>query len=239
MKFTVLTIFPEFFPGPLGFSLAGKTHNKLWELNIINIREFAHDIHRTVDDKPCGGGNGMIMKADILGEAIESVISKTKFDRLLYPSPRGKLLTQNKVIEVAKAENLLFLCGRFEGVDQRVIDYFGFEEISIGDYVLSGGELATCVMIDSILRHIPGIIKNNNVHEDESFHQVAGIKGILEYPQYTKPQIWKNIPVPEILFSGNHAKINQYRAKAALEYTQKNRPDLIANSAFTAKKKKT
>ena len=227
MKFTILTIFPEFFPGPLGFSLFGKSYKTLWDLEIISIRDFTKDIHKTVDDKPFGGGSGMIMKPDVLGDAIEYAMSKTKYDRLLYPSPRGRILNQEIVREYAHEQNILFLCGRYEGVDQRIIEYYNFEEVSLGDYIISGGELATSVIIDSILRHIPGIIKGQEVHDDESFHQIAGVKGILEYSQYTRPQTWKNIPVPETLSSGNHKKINEFRLQNALDYTKKNRPDLL------------
>ena len=230
MKFTILTLFPEFFPGPLGYSLSGKSYKKLWDLEIIQIRDFAHDIHKTVDDKPFGGGSGMVMRADIVGNAIEFALSKTKYDRLIYPSPRGKILNQKLVQNYSCEQNLLFLCGRYEGVDQRVIDYYNFEEITIGDYVLSGGELATAVIIDGILRHIPGIIKNDHVHQEESFHQISGVEGILEYPQYTRPQIWNNMVVPEELSSGHHAKIEKFRLKSAIEYTNKNRPDLIINT---------
>ena len=227
MKFTILTLFPEFFPGPLSFSLLGKSYKKLWDLEIIAIRDFAKDVHKTVDDKPFGGGSGMIMRADVLGDAIDYAAGKTNYDRFIYPSPRGKVLSQALVKDYSTEQNILFLCGRYEGIDQRLIEYYNFEEVSIGDYIISGGELATSIIIDSILRHLPGVIKNQNVHEDESFHQVAGIEGILEYPQYTRPHTWKGTPVPEILASGNHQKINNYRLESAIEYTRKNRPDLL------------
>ena len=162
MKFTILTLFPDFFPGPLDFSLSGKSYNKLWELELINIRDFATDNHKKVDDKPCGGGSGMVMKPDVIGNAMDHLLAQQHYDRLIYPSPRGKIYKQQHAHDLVKAENILFLCGRYEGVDQRVIDHYNFEEYSIGDYILSGGEIATAVMIDSILRHLPGNIQNNH-----------------------------------------------------------------------------
>jgi len=227
MKFTILTLFPDFFPGPLTVSLTGKSYNKLWDIELINLRDFGVGLHKKVDDKPYGGGSGMVMKADVIGNAIDYAISKHKYDRLIYPSPRGKIFRQPDACVLAKEQNILFLCGRYEGVDQRVIDYYNFEEYSIGDYVLSGGEIATTIIIDSILRHLPGNIKNEHVHHDESFHQILGIDNILEYPQYTRPLQWKEMHVPEILTSGDHKKVEEYRRSEALAYTKKNRPDLI------------
>jgi tRNA (guanine37-N1)-methyltransferase len=227
MKFTILTLFPDFFPGPLAFSLSGKSLNKLWSIELINVRDFAEPPHFKIDDKPCGGGSGMVMRADVIGKAIDVALSKQKFDHLLYPSPRGKIFKQHHARKLVTSENILFLCGRYEGVDQRIIEYYNFEEFSIGDYVLSGGEIATTVMIDSILRHLPGNIKNNHVHQDESFHQILGIENILEYPQYTKPITWKGQTVPEILISGDHKKVGEYKLKQAIDYTKKNRPDLL------------
>jgi len=227
MKFTILTLFPDFFPGPLDFSLSGKSYNKLWELELVNLRDYATAPHHRVDDKPCGGGSGMVMKADVLGNAIDHTLSKGHYDRLIYPSPRGKIFKQHHAQDLIQSKNILFLCGRYEGVDQRIIDYYQFEEYSIGDYVLSGGEIAATVMIDSILRHLPGNIKNNHVHHDESFHQILGIENILEYPHYTRPLNWKNMQVPEILISGDHKKVDEYKRNQALEYTKKNRPDLL------------
>lgn len=227
MKFTILTLFPDFFPGPLAFSISGRSYNKLWNIELINIRDFAKNKHQKVDDSPCGGGSGMVMKADVVGDAIDYALSKQKYDRMLYPSPRGKIFKQNHARELVKSENILFLCGRYEGVDQRIIEYYNFEEYSIGDYVLSGGEIATTVLIDAILRHLPGNIKNDHVHQDESFHQILGVENLLEYPQYTRPINWRGISVPEILISGDHKKVGEYKLKQAIEYTKKNRPDLI------------
>lgn len=169
----------------------------------------------------------MVMKADVIGEAIDYALATQKYDRLLYPSPRGKIFKQKHAREFVTAENILFLCGRYEGVDQRIIEYYNFEEYSIGDYILSGGEIATTVMIDSILRHLPGNIRNDHVHQDESFHQILGVNNLLEYPQYTKPICWKGHEVPEVLISGDHKKVAEYKLKQAIQYTKKNRPDLL------------
>jgi tRNA (guanine37-N1)-methyltransferase len=230
MQFTILTLFPDFFPGPLDFSLSGKSYNKLWTIDLINIRDFADNAHQKVDDKPCGGGSGMVMRPDVVGNAIDFALSKNQYDKLIYPSPRGQIFKQQNARQLVQMQNILFLCGRYEGIDQRIIEYYNFEEYSIGDYILSGGEIATTVIIDSILRHLPGNIKNNHVHQDESFHQILGMENILEYPQYTKPINWNGINVPEILLSGHHQNIAAYQLQQAIEYTKKNRPDLLSNS---------
>jgi len=218
----VLTIFPSMFPGPLNESVVGAALDKnLWDLEAINIRDFAIDKHKTVDDYPAGGGDGMLMKPDVLGKAIEHAgISK-----VIYLSPRGKLLTQKLAKEILDYKEVALICGRYEGIDQRVIDYYNVEEVSIGDYVISGGELAAYVLIDACVRLIPGVLKNTEM--DESFALGTKYQKLLEYPQYTKPNIWKGLTVPEVLLSGNHHKIEEWRLNQATDTTKKNRPDLL------------
>jgi tRNA (guanine37-N1)-methyltransferase len=219
---SVLTIFPEMFPGPLGESLAGKALAAgAWTLDAIDIRAFATDKHRTVDDTTAGGGPGMVMKADVLGRAIDAAATDSR-PRLLL-SPRGAPLTQDRVEAFSAGDGLIAICGRFEGVDERVIAGRGLEEISIGDYVLSGGELAAMVLIDACVRLLPGVMGAAASGAEESF---AG--GLLEYPQYTRPQLWEGRPIPEILLSGDHGKIAAWRRAEAERLTSARRPDLWA-----------
>ena len=229
--FNILTIIPDAFPGYLGLSNAGKSlSNGLWNLNIINIRDFAKDNYKTVDDTPYSGGSGMILKCDIVGEAIES-IADYKTSKMIYMSPRGKVFNQKMVTDFyygfnkKRYSSITILCGHFEGVDQRVIDYYKFDEISIGDYVLSGGEPAAIIFIDSILRNVDGVIGNLNSVKEESFSDT--FNGMLEYPHYTRPQMWKNIPVPDVLRNGNHKKILEWKIEESKKITQRNRPDLV------------
>ena len=217
---SVLTIFPDMFPGPLGMSLAGKALAAgTWSLDIADIRNFATDKHRTVDDTPAGGGPGMVMKADVLGRAIDAVATGTR-PRLLM-SPRGTPLTQERVEALTREQGAILICGRFEGVDERVIAARGLEEVSVGDYVLSGGELAAMVLIDACVRLLPGVMGAVNSGTEESF-----TGGLLEYPQYTRPQLWEGQPIPEILLSGDHAKIAAWRRAEAERLTSERRPDL-------------
>ena len=197
----VFTLYPEVFPGPLSKGLYGKAlSKKLWNLNIVNIRDAAEDKHKTVDDTPYGGGSGMLLKPDVLAKSLDQ--NEVKGGRIIYLSPRGKKFDQNYARELSDEKSISLICGHFEGVDERVLATRNIEEISIGDYVLSGGETAAFVVIDSVLRLLPGILGNENSKVDESFEN-----GLLEYPQYTKPQIWEEKAVPDVLLSGDHNKI--------------------------------
>jgi tRNA (guanine37-N1)-methyltransferase len=219
---SVLTIFPEMFPGPLGLSLAGKAlASGAWSLDVVDIRSFATDKHRTVDDTPAGGGPGMVMKADVLGRAIEATATDTR-PRLLM-SPRGTPLTQSRIEALTGDAGVVLVCGRFEGVDERVIAARGLEEVSVGDYVLSGGEIAAMALIDACVRLLPGVMGTAASGAEESFTD-----GLLEYPHYTRPQLWEGRPIPEILLSGDHAKIAAWRRAEAERLTKARRPDLWA-----------
>ena len=227
MKFNILTIFPEMFPGVLGQSLAGKALEKgLWGYEAINIRDFALDKHKTVDDTPYGGGAGMVMKPDVLSRSLDYAIEKQPKTKLIYPSPRGKLLTQAKVEEFVAAESLTILCGRYEGVDHRVLEKYGVEEVSIGDYILSGGEVAAIVIIDACIRILNGVIGNSQTHSQESFG-AGEFRNLLEYPHYTRPEIWENLTVPDVLKNGNHALIDKWKLEQAEKITKEIRPDLF------------
>ena len=216
----VFTLYPEFFPGPLSKGLYGKALSKeLWNLKVVNIRDAAEDKHKTVDDTPYGGGSGMLLKADTLAKSLDQ--NKTEGDRIIYLSPKGKKFDQLYAQELSKEKSVSFICGHFEGVDERVLSTRNIEEVSIGDYVLSGGETAAFVVIDSILRLLPGVLGNENSKMDESFEN-----GLLEYPQYTKPQIWEEKAVPEVLLSGDHNKIKDWRLSQSEAITRDRRPDL-------------
>jgi len=220
---TVLTLFPEMFPGPLGISLAGRAlASDIWQLDVRDIRASATDKHRSVDDTPAGGGPGMVLRADILAAAIDAAGRDTSSPRLLM-SPRGRPLTQKRVVELAEGPGPLIVCGRFEGVDQRVIEARGLEEVSIGDYVLSGGELGAMVLIDACVRLLPGVMGKLASGTEESFSD-----GLLEYPQYTRPQTFEGHGIPEVLTSGDHAKVEAWRRAQAESLTQSRRPDLWA-----------
>ena len=224
MKFNILTLFPEIFPGPLNHSLTGKAlKNKLFKINTINIRDFSTTKSKTVDDKPFGGGAGMIIKPDVLQSSLNHAkkITKGSKEKILYFSPSGKKINQKLVNDLINFKEIILICGKYEGVDQRFIDYNKIEEISLGDYIISGGELAAFILIDACVRLIPEVLGNNNSLNVESFND-----NLLEYSQYTKPYEWKNIKVPEILLSGNHKKISDWRLKNSLEKTKKVRPDL-------------
>ena len=220
---TVLTLFPEMFPGPLGVSLAGKAlASSLWALEARDIRDQATDRHRSVDDTPAGGGPGMVLRADVLAAAIDAAEIAPGRPRLLM-SPRGRPLTQPRVKELAAGPGPLIVCGRFEGVDQRVIEARNLEEVSIGDYVLSGGELAALALIDACVRLLPGVMGKVESGAEESFSE-----GLLEYPQYTRPQSFEGVPIPDILLSGDHAKVAAWRRTEAEALTRARRPDLWA-----------
>lgn len=235
---TVLTLFPEMFPGPLGISLAGRAlASGVWGLEARDIRDAATDKHRSVDDTPAGGGPGMVLRADVLAAAIDAADIAPDRPRLLM-SPRGRPLTQARVMELAAGPGPLIVCGRFEGIDQRVIEGRGLEEISVGDYVLSGGEIAAMALIDACVRLLPGVMGKLSSGTDESFSD-----GLLEYPQYTRPQIFEDRPIPDILVSGDHARIEAWRRIEAEALTKARRPDLWAaknaNSPATKPPKNT
>ena len=221
MKFDVLTLFPEMFE-PIKQSIIGKAEEKkLIDINLINIRDFSKNKHKKVDDTPYGGGAGMVMQADVVYDAYKSI--KDENAKVIYLTPQGKVLNQKKVEELSKQEHLILLCGHYEGIDQRVIDKIVDEEISIGDYVLTGGELPAMVLIDSVSRYVDGVLSEGSTSE-ESFSQ-----GILEYPQYTRPETFEGVNVPEILLSGHHENINKWRRCEALKNTYLKRPDLLKN----------
>ena len=218
----VLTIFPEMFPGPLGVSLSGKAlASGAWALDVVDIRNFATDKHRSVDDTPAGGGPGMVMKADVLGRAIDATAPDGR-PRLLL-SPRGTPLTQSRVEALSRGAGVVLVCGRFEGVDERVVAARGLEEISIGDYVLSGGEIAAMALVDACVRLLPGVMGAPASGAEESFAD-----GLLEYPQYTRPQLWEGRAIPDVLTSGDHGKIAAWRRAEAKRLTRERRPDLWA-----------
>jgi tRNA (guanine37-N1)-methyltransferase len=230
---SVLTIFPELFPGPLGASLAGKAlGQKIWSCEAIDIRNFAADKHRSVDDTPAGGGPGMVMRADVLARAIDHAVPASDLRPRILLSPRGKPLLQSRVRELAQAPGVVLVCGRFEGVDERVIETRALEEISIGDYVLSGGEIAAFVLIDACVRLLPGVIGKEASLAEESFEA-----GLLEYPHFTKPQEFEGQPIPEVLNSGHHGKVAAWRREQAEKVTRERRPDLLARRKDETPKK--
>lgn len=221
MKLTVLTLFPEIIDGYFGSSIMAKAVEKgIVDYSVVNIRDFAYDKHRTCDDYPYGGGAGMVLKPEPLSRALDSVDGKKK--RVVYPSPSGKLLDQSYAEELAEADDLVFICGRYEGVDQRIIDLYVDDEISIGDYVISSGEISALVIIDSVYRLLDGVINGESLIE-ESFSD-----GLLEYPHYTRPAVFRGLEVPEVLVSGHHARIKEWRKERQLEKTRKNRSDLLS-----------
>ncbi len=231
MKVNVLTLYPEMFPGCLGYSLVGKAlAEKKWELNVVNIRDFSDNHYKSVDDTPFGGGAGMIMRPDILDKALTSVNPQ---GQIYYLSPRGETFCQTTAQKWAQTPELTFVCGRFEGVDERVLEKWSIQEISVGDFVLSGGEPALLTMLDATVRLIDGVLGNAESIQEESFSN-----GLLEYPQYTKPQNWENRLVPEVLTSGHHAKIKQWRHEQSELLTKTRRPDLYEKYLTNLKKGK-
>ena len=219
-KSRVFTLYPDYFPGYLEKGLFGKAiKEKIWSLEIVDIRNYAEDKHKTVDDTPYGGGDGMIMKADVLARSLDKNLPQD--EKIIYLSPKGKIFDHNCAKKFSEFESIKFICGHFEGIDQRIIDSRNIEEISIGDFVLSGGETAVFVVLDAILRFVPGVLGNVNSSKNESFEN-----GLLEYPQYTKPQIFEQKGVPEVLLSGDHAKIKDWRLSQSEAITRDRRPDL-------------
>ena len=215
----VFTLYPEYFPGYLDKGLFGKAMGEKWNLETINIRNYSSDKHKTVDDTPYGGGDGMVIKANILAKALDANVKNN--EKIFYLSPRGKIFNYELAQELSKEKSINLICGHFEGIDERVIETRNIQEISIGDFILSGGEAAAFVVIDSILRFIPGILGNLHSSKEESFEN-----GLLEYPQYTKPQIWEEKSVPDVLLSGDHAKIKDWRLSQSEAITRDRRPDL-------------
>ena len=219
-KARIFTLYPEIFPGPLSKGLYGKAlSNKIWNLDIINIRDSAGDKHKTVDDTPFGGGSGMLIKPNVLADSIDQHVDRK--EKIFYLSPKGKLFNHKTAKSLSKEHCVNLICGHFEGVDQRILETRNIEEISIGDYILSGGETAAFVIVDSILRLIPGILGN-----EESVHEESFENGLLEYPQYTKPQLWEEKNVPDVLLSGDHSKIKDWRLSQSEAITRHRRPDL-------------
>ena len=217
----VLTLYPEMFPGPLGKSLSGKALKKgIWSLNIYDLKEYGLGPHKSVDEKPSGGGPGMVLRADVIDTAINDCFKKDR--PLIYFSPKGKPLNQDTIEKFSSTKGVSIICGHFEGIDQRIIDLHDIEEISIGDYILSGGEIATIVFLDSLVRLLPDVLGNNNSKKIETFTD-----GLLEYPQYTKPNEFKGMKIPDILLSGNHKAIKEWQENQALSLTKLRRPDLI------------
>ncbi|MDR2547920.1 MAG: tRNA (guanosine(37)-N1)-methyltransferase TrmD [Rickettsiales bacterium] len=231
---TILTIFPEMFPGFLNYSLAGKAlEKKIWDLEVVNIRSFAKDKHSTVDDVPYGGGAGMITRPDVTSDAIDSVLTAYRDTKFIYMTPSGTRFNQSIAKELIGFTHITILCGRFEGIDQRVVDEYTPYELSIGDYVLSGGEPAAMVVLDACVRLLPGVVSNSDSIAEESFSYGGGM---LEYPQYTKPKQWREHEVPEVLLSGNHKKISDWRRKQSQAITKRRRPELLdgdINDKFT------
>jgi len=224
----IFTLFPEMFPGPLGFSIIGKAlEKKTWLLELIKLQNFSKKGSKYVDDKPYGGGSGMIIKSEIVHEALKQTIKKIKNNySLVYLTPKGKKLDQKKIKRFVKRNNLILICGKYEGIDQRVIDAWKMEEISMGDYILSGGEIAAMSLIDSCVRLLPNVLGSAKSLENETFEN-----NLLEYPQYTKPRKWLGKKVPEVLLSGNHRKINEWKKKESIRITKIKRPDLLKKVA--------
>ena len=222
MKLRIFTLFPEKFPGPLNFGIYKKAIDKnLWKLEIVNIRDYASDKNKTVDDTPYGGGSGMVIRPDVISKALDKNINYKNNERIIFLSPRGKKFDQSLAKKLSKESTINLLCGHFEGIDQRVLETRGIEEISVGDFVLSNGETASFVVADTIIRLLPGVIGNVQSSLEESFEN-----GLLEYPQYTKPQNWENKSPPDVLLSGDHAKIKDWRLSKSEDITRRQRPDL-------------
>tara|TARA_B100001123_G_scaffold121537_1_gene141471 strand:- start:367 stop:1062 length:696 start_codon:yes stop_codon:yes gene_type:complete len=216
----IFTLYPDYFPGYLNKGLYGKAmKEKIWNLETVNIRDYSSDKHNTADDTPYGGGNGMIMKADVLAKSLDENIKEK--EKIIYLSPKGKLFDHKYAKQLSTEKSLNLICGHFEGIDERIIQSRNIEEISIGDFILSGGEAAAFIILDAVLRFLPGVLGNENSTEEESFEN-----GLLEYPQYTKPQIWEDKSVPDVLLSGDHAKIKDWRLTQSEAITRDRRPDL-------------
>ncbi len=225
-KAKIITLFPTAFPGVLGESLTGKALQEgLWQLETVDLRQFGKGKHRNVDDTPAGGGAGMVLRPDVLGEAIEHTMADTSGDwPLVYLSPRGKPMNQQMMQKFARCDGMTLLCGRFEGVDERVLEHYGIQEVSLGDFVMTGGEIAAQALIDATVRLIPGVLGNQASTEEESFSS-----GLLEHPQYTRPAEWKDLKIPDVLMSGHHGKVAEWRHEMSEEITKSRRPDVWAD----------
>ncbi|NOD86077.1 tRNA (guanosine(37)-N1)-methyltransferase TrmD [Ruegeria sp. HKCCD6119] len=224
-KAKIITLFPSAFPGVLGESLTGKALQEgLWQLETVDLRQFGIGKHRNVDDTPAGGGAGLVLRADVLGDAIEHAMAGIQGNwPLIYLSPRGRRMDQRMMQNLARCDGMTLLCGRFEGVDERVLEHYGVQEVSLGDFVMTGGEIAAQALIDATVRLIPGVLGNQASTEEESF-----ASGLLEHPQYTRPASWKGRPIPEVLMSGHHGRIAEWRHKMAEDITRERRPDIWA-----------
>lgn len=237
----ILSLFPEMFPGPLQYSLAGKALKRnIWSYKAINIKDFGITKHKKVDDEPYGGGSGLVMRADVLEKAIDYALNtytnlNTK-PYLCYMSPRGDIINQNLIKEIIKQKNIIIICGRFEGIDERVIEKYNVSEISLGNFVLSGGEIAALALLDSCIRLLPGVIANQNTLLEESFNTInEGNVTLLEYPLYTRPAVWCNLRVPEVLLSGDHKKIKEWRLNQSIKITKQRRPHFIIDNTYDHK----
>ncbi|MBN9542406.1 MAG: tRNA (guanosine(37)-N1)-methyltransferase TrmD [Alphaproteobacteria bacterium] len=228
-NFHIISMLPDAFPGILGMSLAGKALGKHWNYTVTNPRDFVERNYKSVDDEPFGGGIGQVMRPDILGKAIDNIKAKHNVQKFIYFSPRGKKINYEYIENLKSCSDILMLCGRYEGIDQRVIDFYEFEEVSLGDFIMSGGEIPAMTLIDACIRLIPGVINNGNALMEESFCSQNEFFGLLEYPLYTRPSSWNGLVVPEVLTSGDHRKIREWRLDEAKKITQKRRPDLWKN----------
>lgn len=225
---SILTLFPEMFPGSLSFSLAGKAlKNNIWSYDITNIRDFGLTKHKNVDAKPFGGGSGLIMRPDVLGRALDKVLLRYPDTTIYYPSPKGVVFNQKFAHKLSRQKKIIILSGRFEGIDERIIDEYNIKQISIGDYILSGGEVAANVILDSVIRLLPGVVINQDTLREESFEKENLGTKLLEYPLYTKPSIWRNREVPKVLLTGNHYNIDKWKLNQSIQITKKLRPDLL------------
>lgn len=227
---TVISLFPEMFPGPLAHSIAGRALNQgIWSLESLNLRDFSMDKHNSVDDNPFGGGVGMVIKPDVVDSAICHAKEKMPTAQTIYFTPRGAPITQERVKSLIN-NDLILLCGRFEGVDQRVIEHHDMLELSLGDFILSGGEIAALALLDACIRLLPGVLSKSEATEQESFSLTADSAGLLEYPHYTRPSLWNGVAVPDVLLSGNHERINAWRLEEAKKITASRRPDLLTKA---------
>ncbi len=225
---SILTIFPEMFPGFLQYSLAGQALKKgIWSYDVVNIKDFGLTRHKNVDDEAYGGGSGLIMRPDVLGSCLDDVLSTNPNTSIYYPSPRGKLFNQAIAHEIIQEKQIIILCGRFEGIDERIIEEYNIKEISIGDYILSGGEVAALAILDCLIRLLPNVLANQDTLQSESFERNGEFAGLLECPLYTRPAKWKGREVPSVLLSGNHQLIRNWKSDQSMEITKKRRPDLL------------
>ncbi len=227
---TILSLFPEIFPGPLSCSLSGKSLEKqIWSYHVVNIRDFGITRHKVVDDTNYGGGSGLVMRADVLSNALDYALTLFPTKYVYYFSPKGKVINQSAIHDVVQNKQIILICGRFAGIDQRILEHYNITELSLGDFILAGGEIAALALMESCIRLLPGVVKNQESISEDSFGNFGTVHGILEYPLYTKPIDWCGYKVPKILLSGNHALIKEWRTKEAMKITCERRPDLLSN----------